>query len=91
MRRERPSRGIRRPLASDHLHGSTEPGRKAHVDVLLDEVERAEVLGENPSASPLWTHAPWGLRRRYADSQIDDAEFWRALRQWIQFDEQAAA
>ena len=57
---------------------------------LLNEAQRQESLGVDPGASPLWLQAPPNVRRDYADGQIDSGEFWRALRQWLRFEERAA-
>jgi len=59
--------------------------------VALFELGRAQAFGRNPACSPLWLQAPWGLRQRYADGRIDAEEFWRALRQWLEFEGRRAA
>ena len=49
MKRERPSRGIRRPLASDHFENSETLGRAAPrlvIEVVLEELPRVEVRAE---------------------------------------------
>ena len=57
---------------------------------MLDELERDVFLRTPPGASRVWLHAPADLRRQHADGRIDDAEFWRATRQWLEFETRAA-
>ena len=56
----------------------------------LDELERDVFLRTPPGASRVWLHAPADLRRQHADGRIDAAEFWRATRQWLEFETRAA-
>jgi hypothetical protein len=76
--------GLPQPTAADHYLSQTPIGGGWS---LQGEIERESWLGVSPSASPLWLLAPPGLRRRYADGQATTDEFWRALRQWIRFEE----
>ena len=57
---------------------------------MLDELGRERFLGVDPRCSRLWLHAPPHLRRQYADGRIDAEEFWRATRQWLEFETRAA-
>lgn len=60
------------------------------AEVLLREIDREEALGHDPASSRLWLRAPMRRRRDYIDCRIDDREFWRGLRQWLEFDRRAA-
>lgn len=57
------------------------------MHALLVELERARALGVDPATSVIWTHAPWGLRRQYADGYVDAETFWLALARWLSFEE----
>jgi hypothetical protein len=58
------------------------------LDLALHELAKAAARGENPSASRVWTRAPWGLRRRFADGYITADEFYDALRRWLEFEKE---
>lgn len=56
------------------------------AEALLREIDREEALGHAPDASRLWLRAPMRRRRAYIDCRIDSEEFWRGLRQWLEFE-----
>lgn len=62
----------------------------AGLSPLSEEAFRQQLLGCDPGASRLWLLAAPYLRHEYADGRISEAEFWRALRQWLRFEERAA-
>jgi hypothetical protein len=59
------------------------------AEVLLREIDREEALGHDPATSRLWLRAPMRRRRDYIDCRVDDREFWRGLRQWLEFERRA--